>query len=215
MKYLDYLRLYFDDEPSGDDGADNSGSGTNGAKGIDGAKHTEDKSGDDHQTPKYTDADLDKIIEKKLAKWKKQQAAAVDEATRLANMTAQERVEHERDKLKKELDDLKHANTMAEMEKTARKIFNQDGLNVPDDIISVIVDEDADKTNSRVKSFSKAVNKMIQDEVKRRLTHKTPSTGAASGQLTYEDIMKEPDYHKRQKLIRENMSVFRNGRNKI
>ncbi len=206
MNYLDFLRLYFDEDGGNANQEGNqqdAGKGTNPDN-----KPDNDNGGDDRNTPKYTDADLDKIIEKKLAKWKRQAKAEVDEATRLANMTAQERAEAERDKLQKELDDLKRANTLAEMEKTARTIFKQDGLDVPDDIIAVLVDEDADTTDSRVKSFGKAVKKMVQDEVKRQLTHKTPSQGTG-GKLTSADIMKEKDPKKRQELIRQNMNLFK------
>lgn len=211
MKYLDFLKLYFDEgSDSGENGgttgndAGNKGSATDQNKGTD----NNDNGGDDRNTPKYTDADLDKIIEKKLAKWKRQAKAEVDEATRLANMTAQERAEAERDKLQKELDDLKRANTLAEMEKTARSILKQDNIDVPDDIVAVLVDEDADTTDSRVKSFGKAFKKAVQEEVKRQLTHKTPSQGTG-GKLTSADIMKEKDPKKRQELIRQNMNLFK------
>ena len=213
MKYLDYLKLYFDD---GSDDGDNSGATGNDDAGNKGSatnqnKENDNNGGDDRNTPKYTDADLDKIIEKKLAKWKRQAKAEVDEATRLANMTAQERAEAERDKLQKELDDLKRANTLAEMEKTARSMLKEDGYDIPDDIIAVLVDEDADVTDKRVKSFGKSFKKAVQEEVKRQLTHKTPSQGTG-GRLTKEDIMKEPDFKKRQELIRQNMQLFGGAR---
>ena len=211
MKYLDFLKLYFDEGSDGGENggttgndAGNKGSATDQNKGTD----NNDNGGDDRNTPKYTDADLDKIIEKKLAKWKRQAKAEVDEATRLANMTAQERAEAERDKLQKELDDLKRANTLAEMEKTARGILKEDGYDIPDDIIAVLVDEDADETDKRVKSFGKSFKKAVQDEVKRQLTHKTPSQGTG-GKLTSADIMKEKDPKKRQELIRQNMNLFK------
>lgn len=213
---FNYLMLYFDDEGNGDDGGNAGGTpggdggkdkgGTKPAKGgNDGNKNNDD----DRTTPRYSDADLDKIIEKKFAKWKKQQDAAVDEATRLANMTAQERAEHERDKLQKELDELKAANTRAEMEKTARGILKEDGVNVSDTIVALLVGKDADTTSENVKAFAKAYKADLQAEVKKQLSHKTPATGSA-GTLTKADIMKEKDPIKRQKLIRENMSLFKN-----
>ena len=106
MKHLDYINLYFDDPAAGGDPAGNDG-GNNGAENPAAGNNNGAGNQDDRNTPKYSDADLDKIISKKLAKWSRQQAAAVDEATRLANMTAQERAEHERDALQKELDKLK------------------------------------------------------------------------------------------------------------
>lgn len=217
MKFLDFLHLYFDAEGDGGNGGDNgandngthgsaNNNGTNGNN-VNQQNNNQQQNNDDRSTPRYSDEDLDKIIEKKLAKWRKQTKAEVDEATRLANMTAQERAEHERDKLQKELDDLKRANTLAEMEKTARNILSADGWNLPDNLISPFVDEDADKTSENIKAFSKALKKFVQDEVKRELTHKTPASGGA-GTITKAEIMKEKDPLKRQKLIRENLALF-------
>lgn len=215
MKHLDYINLYFDDPAAGGDTAGNDG-GNNGA-GNNGTGNPAAAAGnnnngagnqDDRNTPKYSDADLDKIISKKLAKWSRQQAAAVDEATRLANMTAQERAEHERDALQKELDELKRANAVADMERTARGILQADGVTIPDEIISNLVGEDADATNANVKAFSKAFKAAVQEEVKRQLSHKTPAAGAKTGALTKADILKEKDPIKRQKLIRENLELF-------
>lgn len=50
---------------------------------------------------KYTDEDLDKIISAKFDKWQKQKDKEVSEAQKLAEMTAQEKAEYERDKLQK------------------------------------------------------------------------------------------------------------------
>ena len=208
----DYV-LYFDDAEdagtetdTGNNGGDNgSNDDNNGAS----QKGNNNNTDNDKNKPKYTDADLDAILNKKFAKWQKQQKQAVDEATRLANMTAQERAEHERDKLQKELDALKKANTIAEMEKTARNMLHTDGVTVPDEIVSVLVGDDAETTNKSVKAFSKAFKDAVQKEVKRQLTHKSPSVGRGAGTITKADIEKEPDPIKRQKLIRENMSLFR------
>ena len=43
---------------------------------------TEPKQDDNKQQPKYTDADVDEIVSKRLAKWEKQQAAKVEEAAK-------------------------------------------------------------------------------------------------------------------------------------
>lgn len=51
------------------------------------------------QEKKYTDADVDAIIDKKFAKWQKDYESKVDEAKKLAEMTAQQKAEFERDKL--------------------------------------------------------------------------------------------------------------------
>lgn len=204
---LDYLRLYFDDDDG--KGAEENNGGTN----PETEKDNDNKGGktgtSDKNTPKYTDADLDKIIDRKFAKWQKQQKEAVDEATRLANMSAQERAEHERDNLQKELDQLKREKTIAEMEKTARNILTNDGVTIPDVIVSALVSDDADSTSNNVKAFSKAFKSAVQAEVKRQLSHKSPTTGFKGGTLTKEDIFKIDDPIKQQQAIEANLSLFR------
>lgn len=213
-KFLNYCDLYFDDANTNTDGNNTSAQNNTDDKNADnnaGNTSAQNKNADDNAgEKKYTDADLDKIIEKKFAKWQKQKAAEIDEATKLANMNAQEKAEHERDKLKAELEALKHANVMSEMEKTARGILQASGVNVSDDIVAHLVAEDAETTSKNVKDFATAFKKAVQAEVKAQLSHKAPVTGNAGAGVTRETINKETNPLKRQQLIRENMSLFNN-----
>ena len=203
-KIFDFTTLYFADD-SADTPAD--GKPTNTPPAPPASDKSDKDSGKDDK--KYSDADVDKLLEKKFAKWQKQKEAEINEAKKLADMTATERAEHERDKLKAELEELKAANTRAEMEKTARSILQTDGVNIPDVIISHLVAADADTTSANVKAFSKAFKAAVQAEVKNQLSHKSPAAGTPGGGLTKEAIMKEPDAIKRQQLIRDNISLFR------
>ena len=210
MEFINYKKLFFDESES--DNTDNQSDANKAPANNDqkpGGKSDNDSKDDARNEKKYSDADLDKIIENKFAKWQKQQAKAVDEAKKLANMTAQERVEHERDKLKAELDALKKANTIAEMEKTARGILQNDGVNIPDSIISYLVADDAEATSANVKAFSKAFKAAVQAEVKSQLSHKSPSTGATGKAMTKEEINKITDPVKRQEAIRNNLNLYR------
>lgn len=203
-KIFDFKTLYFA-EDSADTPADNKPTNTPPAPPA--SDKSDKDSGKDDK--KYSDADVDKLLEKKFAKWQKQKEAEINEAKKLADMTATERAEHERDKLKAELEELKAANTRAEMEKTARSILQADGVTVDDKIISHLVAADADTTSANVKAFSKAFKAAVQAEVKNQLSHKSPAAGTPGGGLTKEAIMKEPNAIKRQQLIRDNISLFR------
>jgi hypothetical protein len=198
MNTITYGHLYFDEATTE----------TEANTDTEQSKSGESKPAEAEKEKKYTDEDIDRIIEKKLAKWNKQKTAEIDEAKRLANMTAQERAEHERDALKAELDQLKHANTVAELEKTARGILQADGVTVPDTIVSALVGENAESTSENVKAFSKAFKHAVQAEVKAQLANNTPKTGAGGAGITKEDIAKEINPFKRQQLIRENMSLY-------
>lgn len=205
-KIFGFSTLYFTEDGTGtgtDTPADNKPTNTQPTP----DKSDKDKS--DKDDKKYSDADVDRLLEKKFAKWQKQKEAEINEAKKLADMTATERAEHERDKLKAELEELKAANTRAEMEKTARSILQSDGVTVDDNIISHLVAADADTTSANVKAFAKAFKSAVQAEVKNQLSHKSPSAGTAGSVLTKDAIMKEPNALKRQQLIRDNMSLFK------
>lgn len=185
-----------DDGKAGDNGAQDEKSGDDGASG----KNADEK--------KYSDADLDKIINQKFAKWQKDQEKAVDEAKKLATMTEQEKAEHERDEIKKELEALKKANNMAEMGKQARKLLSDDGINVPDNLVEMIITENAETTKANVEAFSKLFKGAVQSAVKETLKGKAPGTGS-SGTITKEQIMNITDPIERQQKIKENIGLFK------
>lgn len=158
---------------------------------------------------KYTDADLDKIINAKFARWQKEQEKKISEAERLAKMSEADRTKAERDALQKELDDLKRANSLAQMHTEARKLLAADEITVSDELVDILVTDDADKTKAAVQAFSKAYKEAVQDGVKAALKGKTPARGGGSGTLTKADILKVEDPLERQKLIAENIKLFK------
>lgn len=173
-------------------------------------KKKEEKPEEEMKEPekKYSDEDLDRIINKKFAKWQKEQEKAVDEAEKLAKMNAQEKAEFERDKLQKRLDELEAANTRAEMAKIARKTLSEDGLNVPDELVGMIITKDADSTKENIKQFSELFRNAVQSAVKDALKGKAPKKGGASG-VTKEDILKIQNTAERQKAILEHIDLFK------
>lgn len=207
MNYKDYLRQIFA-EDGGSEGNDDKGAkgGNPGAddKGGNNGKAEPDSNG----TKKYSDAEVDEIINKKFAKWQKEQEKKISEAEKLAGMNAQEKAEHERDTLQKELDELKRANSIAEMEKTARTMLHDDGVNVPDEVVSCLIADDADNTKAKVEAFSKAFKEAVQKAVKDALKGKAPATGKGGSTLTKADILKITNRAERQKAIAEHIDLF-------
>lgn len=204
MKFKDYLRQIFAE--GGEPGAGGPEGGEPGADDKGGKNGNAEP--DNKDTKKYTDADVDEIINKKFAKWQKEQEKKISEAEKLAGMNAQEKAEHERDTLQKELDELKRANSIAEMEKTARTMLRDDSVNVPDEVVSSLIAEDADNTKAKVEAFSKAFKEAVQDAVKEALKGKAPSTGKGGSTLTKADILKIANRAERQKAIAEHIDLF-------
>ena len=139
---LPFCLQLFADETSGE----NEGTETKDTLSTEGQGNQEkDKSSE----KKYSDKDLDAILDKRFARWKADQEKEKKEAERLAEMNAQERAEAERDKVQKELDELKAKNAIAEMTNEARKMCAEHDINVGDDLLSVLVNKDADTTATK------------------------------------------------------------------
>lgn len=164
---------------------------------------------------KYTDADVDAIINKKFASWQEKQdkaiadaVAKVEEANRLAQMNDKEKAEHERKAIEEELSMLKAEKARNTMIKEARQMLKADGLTIPDEIINVLVADTADATSGAVKAFSGLFQKAVDDAVKAKLAGNEPRKGSGSG-MSKEEILAIKDTHKRLKAIEENMQLFK------
>ncbi len=173
--------------------------------------------GTDGQDPKsgakYTDEDVNRLINQKFAEWQRKKDAELDEARRLAGMNAQEKAEHERDQMRQELEELKRQNTIAEMSKVARKMLAEEEINIPDELLGHLVTVDADDTKGAVKAFTKLFKDSLQSAVKEALKGEPPKTGGGKNGITKEQIMKVQNRAERQRLINEHMDLFQNGGN--
>lgn len=157
---------------------------------------------------KYTDEDVNRIIQEKLARIKKKQEKDIDEAKKLAEMNAQQKAEYERDKIRKELDELKNQQTLNEMSKTARKMLSDEGINIDDDLLSNLVTTDAEKTKEMVTSFCAMFQKAVASAVKEELKGDTPAKNSNKKTLTKEQILAIKNAAERKKLIAENIHLF-------
>lgn len=169
---------------------------------------TEPKQDDNKQQPKYTDADVDEIVSKRLAKWEKQQAAKVEEAAKLAEMNAQQKAEYERDKVQKELDEYKRRDTVNAMVAESRRQLSEQGITVSDDILARLVGETAEETKASVDAFSAAFTAAVEDAVKKQLAGKAPAAGVVTKTMTKEEILAIKDPIARQAAIRDNIGLF-------
>lgn len=217
MKYLNYCRMglqAFAESRAGEGGSDPDSEGTGGvpptnSKSQDGPGKKPQDQGKDPQEPdkKYTDADVDRIINRKFAEWEKRQQAKVDEARKLAEMNAQEKAEYQAEQFRKELEELKRKDTLAQMSKEARKMLSEDEINIPDELLSHLVSEDAEDTKAAVTAFAKLFKDSVQEEVKNKLKGSAPRKGAGST-ITREQIDAVKNTAERQKLIAENIHLY-------
>lgn len=212
MKKKLYLQLFAEDSSAGagapaTDTAENVNDEKRAAADQkQGAKSTDSKKPE----AKYTDADVDEILNKKFAKWQAQQEKAVSEAKKLAEMNATQKAEYQRDQLQKELDAMKKQAALAEMMKTSRKMLSESGINASDELLSVMVSTDAENTKKAIDGFITAFNEAVESKVKDRLKGEPPRRGSGGGiaPMTKEQIMAIRDPELRQKKMLENKELF-------
>lgn len=188
---------------SGEAGVGESASGE--SKPTENLKEPDDKS---KTAAKYTDEDVDKMFDRKFAELMKKHQKEMDEARRLAEMNAQEKAEYENNKLKEQVQELMKKEARSEMSKAARAMLSEKGINANDDLLSTLISDDADKTKKAVENFISLFQEAVNKAVKDALKGEPPKTGTTSG-LTKEQIMKVTNRAERQRLIRENMNLFR------
>lgn len=163
---------------------------------------------------KYTDADIDKIVNTRLAREREKHQKDVDEAKKLGEMGAQERAEYERDQLKKELDALKKETARNGMAKEARKMLAAEDITIPDTLVSMLITTEAESTKQNVNDFAKIFKEAVQDAVKDALKGKAPSMGGKST-ITKAELDKKlktiASPYERQRLIAEHIDLYQKG----
>lgn len=198
------LQLFADEpqtEPANDPTEQKAKSKSDGTQ-----ESNEDKAGE-AQKKLYTDEDVDKLINRKFAEWQAKKDQEINEAQKLAEMNEQQKSDYKLQKLQKELDEYKNRETLSEMAKTARAILSEQNINIPDELVSVLVTTDADTTSANVKAFAKAFQSAVSQAVDSKISHREPRTGG-SKTVTKNDIMAIKDTAARQKAIAENIELF-------
>lgn len=173
----------------------------------DGTQESNEEKAGEAQKKLYTDEDVDKLINRKFAEWQAKKDKEINEAQKLAEMNEQQKAEYKLDKLQKKLNEYKNRETLSEMAKTARAILSEQNINIPDELVSVLVTTDADTTSANVKAFAKAFQSAVSQAVDSKISHREPRTGG-SKTVTKNDIMAIKDTAARQKAIAENIELF-------
>lgn len=177
-------------------------------------KQTEPK--EKHQPEKkYSDEDVNNIIDKKFAKWQKDLQAkdkekeeAVEEAKRLAKMNEEEKREHERQKLEEELAEYKRKDQYYSLSREATNMLHEHGITADDELLGMIVKDTAEDTQTAVNSFVTLLNTKVEEGVKQALSGNSPRVNAGNNAVTKKQIMEIKNPVERQKAIRENINLF-------
>lgn len=182
--------------------------GDNGGADADTPEKQPNQPGNDPKpAAKYTDEDVDRILNKKFAEWQKNQEKKVSEAERLSKMTAEEKANERIKQLEERLAAADREKAVAAMSRQARAILSEKNINVNDELLANLVADDADATKANCENFISLFNAAVEKAVKERVKGDTPKTGTSSG-LTKEQILAIPNRAERQRMMKEHKDLF-------
>lgn len=172
----------------------------------------EPKQDQDVQEPKektFTKDEVEQMISDRIKREREKAEADKAEAKRLAKMNADQKKDYEIDKQTKRAEEAEQKLARYEMQGQARKMFEESGVNVNDDDLSLVVTSEAETTQDNVNkliAFAKRIREDVKDEM---LTGKTPKTnGNVAKNITQSqfDLMSSKQ---KAELYQENPDLFK------
>lgn len=139
----------------------------------------EEKGGSDptEADKKYTDAEVDKIIAAKFAKWEAKQQQEKDEAAKLAEMDDKEKADYEKQQLEAKLAEYERKEVLSKMSEQASEMLSEKGATPTKEMLRLIVSEDAETTSTNVKTYLASVEaerEAIKADFEKRLGGRIP-----------------------------------------
>ena len=165
----------------------------------------------------FTQDELDHIVQERVkrAVAKAQKDAedkikqAQSEGERLAKLTKDERAKEEEAKRLADLEAREKAIAIKELRIETQSLLSDEGL--PIEFLDVVMADTAETVKDNIASVRKVFDEAVEKRVNERLTQDKPRRGATAGAMTKAEIMAVQDASERQKLIAENLELFRKG----
>ena len=165
----------------------------------------------------FTQDELDHIVQERVkrAVAKAQKDAedkikqAQSEGERLAKLTKDERAKEEEAKRLADLEAREKAIAVKELRIETQSLLSDEGL--PIEFLDVVMADTAESVKENIASIRKVFDEAVEKRVNERLTQDKPRRGATAGAMSKAEIMAVKDASERQKLIAENLELFRKG----
>lgn len=171
-------------EPTGEGGTEEGATGDGGDAGSAG-------------TAKYTDDDLDEIIQKRLARERDKMEREIrkqiedegarkqTEAQKLENMTELQKAQYEAKKLKEEKEALERERDLSNQMAIARRELAAVDINLGDELLAMFVSADAEKTSAAIDQIKELMPKVINEAVQKKLRRDLPAGEQGQGGKSY------------------------------
>ena len=148
----------------------------------------EDKSKGEETGKTFSRDELAKIVaaetKKARAIWEQEAEAKKEEAKKLAKMNAEEKLQHELEQKEAEIAELKRGQTLNEMKSEASKMLSGAGLPQDDELLGLIVSEDAEATKKAVAVITNFASQIKKENARQ-------STPGEGGQFTADKETKQ------------------------
>lgn len=153
-----------------------------------------------------TEKELQSMIDKRVSQALATQKQKLDEANRLANMSAEERREAEYQEKIKALEEREAKLARAEMLTELTKQLSE--KNLPVESADFLLGKDADATSANLKAFEKMFNKAVSAQVAQQLGGNAPQASTnETGAITKEQFSKMTLAQQSQ-LYRDNPELY-------
>lgn len=144
------------------------------------AEDSETEEEEEEEEKKYTDEEVNEIVKKKFAKWKKDQDEQIKEAAEYSKLNEDEKKDHELTKLQEKIAEYERKEEFSKMSQEVTKQLAEKEITLTDTLVDMLVREDAESTKETVDTFIKEFNKNVEAAVKKALAGKTPGVSVAS-----------------------------------
>ena len=150
----------------------------------------------------FTQAELDKILNKKFAQWQKKTEEAKIEAERKAKLTEAEKLAEER----KEFESMKRQFEYEQRVNSTSKVLASN--NLPIEFSDFLVAETDEATTQRVDLFKNAFNEALEKALTERLRGNTPKVGVSSSKEISKKEFRNMSYKQKMDLYNKDKELF-------
>ena len=150
----------------------------------------------------FTQAELDKILNKKFAQWQKKTEEAKQEEERKAKLTEAEKLAEERkefEAMRKQFEYEKRVNS------TSKTLASN---NLPVEFADFLIGDTDETTTQRVDIFKNAFNEAVEKLVNERLKGRTPRTSVSNNNSITKEQFKKMDLMQRQELFNKDRELY-------
>ena len=159
----------------------------------------------------FTQKEVDDIVKSRIEREIKKLTAKAQEPKKLTEINEIETLKSELQETQKALQELTTQHIKTELRAKASDILNSNGIKPNDKMLDILVADNAETTHDNIKAFTDLLKTQAVDIVKVQMKGATPvsTTANVTKTVTKAEIMAIKDVNERQKMIAENLHLFK------